>query len=253
MRCTKAREWLSLDLDGRIPPDKTISLEEHLANCGECRQYHADLQLGSRLLRATEPALPENFEWRLQLKLNQTLQEMARQATLPWDEPERTSWRWLRNFGLSAAGGLAIAAALAFLVVPQLTGNGARLTGTLDRAPVTTYGEAQDLTAAVTATGDLTRRPLIPTTQRWNSTPNWQSVSQGTGIGLLNPDRSELLSGWSSNSLNDLRTITTLRDENQRLRTRLTQANRDLILLQRQLDTLRSKHVDQESSEGGEH
>lgn len=249
MRCTKAREWLSLDLDGQIPPDKTISLEEHLAHCVECRLYHADLQLGSRLLQATEPELPDNFEWRLQLKLNQTLQKMAHQATLPWDESARASWRWLRNFGLSAAGGLAIAAALAFLLVPQLAGTGARLTGNLDRVPVTTQGAKQDLAA----TGDLTRRPLIPTTQRWNSAPSWQSVSQGTGIGLLNPDRSELLSGWSSNSLNDLRTITTLRDENERLRTRLTQANRDLVLLQRQLDTLRSKQVDQESSEGGDH
>jgi hypothetical protein len=238
-----------LDLDGRIPPDKTISLEEHLARCADCRAHHADLQLGRRLLRATEPELPENFDWRLHLKLNQTLQAVAREATLPWDEPKATSWRWWRNFGLSAAGGLAVAAAVALFAVPQLSGTGTHLNTPLNLNPATTYTASGEPPTAVPVTQDLTRRPLIPTTQQWNTAPNWRSVSQGSGTGLFDRNRPDLLSGWSSNGLADLRTITSLRDENQRLRNRLTQANRDLVLLQRQLDTLRSLHVEQGDQE----
>ncbi len=38
MRCSKAREDISLDLDGQLPPDRAAGLTRHLDDCGECRE-----------------------------------------------------------------------------------------------------------------------------------------------------------------------------------------------------------------------
>ncbi len=71
MRCNKAQEYLGLDLDGVLPPDATVQLTSHLDGCSECREFREDLLMGQRVLKATEPELPENFDWKLQLRLNQ--------------------------------------------------------------------------------------------------------------------------------------------------------------------------------------
>jgi len=244
MRCKNSREWLSLELDGRLPPDRTIPLEDHLAHCEDCRAYRADLQLGGRLLRATEPRLAENFEWRLQLKLNQTLQEMARQATLPWEEPTRGPSRWLRNFGISAAAGLAFAIAVAFFTQPESPHRlvEVEMTGSKEPAAPTQQEYLEDFTPRLS--GDPTRRSLIPTTLRWGPASSWQTVRLSEGGQLFDRSPNQFLNAWANNSLSDLRTITALRDENQRLRYRLIQVDRELVQLKRQLDTLQTLPVD---------
>ena len=132
MRCGKAQEFLSLELDGVLPPDSTVALQKHLDGCAECRQYREDLLLGQRLLAATEPAVSDNFEWRLQLKLNQTLQAAAGQSEYAWEEPRRNTWAWLRNFGASASVGLAAVLTLAMLLGPN---GGPRTDGQLSSPP----------------------------------------------------------------------------------------------------------------------
>jgi predicted anti-sigma-YlaC factor YlaD len=92
MRCAKAREHLSDQRDEQLGPDQIGHLDRHLDSCTECREYKADLALGSRLIAATEPELPANFEWKLQLKLNQTLQEAAGDAAYPWQEENADRW-----------------------------------------------------------------------------------------------------------------------------------------------------------------
>ena len=62
MRCAKAREHLSHQRDEQLGPDQIGDLDRHLDGCTDCREYQADLVLASRLISATEPELPENFE-----------------------------------------------------------------------------------------------------------------------------------------------------------------------------------------------
>jgi anti-sigma factor RsiW len=73
MFCRRARNWISLALDGALPPDRTVALTRHLESCPACREYERDLQTGRRLLAASAPQLSEGFEWRLQLRLSRTL------------------------------------------------------------------------------------------------------------------------------------------------------------------------------------
>ncbi len=50
MRCSKAHEFLSLEMDGVLPPDATVNLRDHLDECNDCSQYREDMLVGSRLL-----------------------------------------------------------------------------------------------------------------------------------------------------------------------------------------------------------
>lgn len=118
MRCAKAREYLSHQLDEQLTPDRAGDLVEHLDACGDCREYREDLLLGRRMMAATEPELPENFDWKLQLKLNQTLQRTAGEAAYPWQDEAPDRWRWVGNFGAAAAVGLAAVLALAVFFGP---------------------------------------------------------------------------------------------------------------------------------------
>jgi predicted anti-sigma-YlaC factor YlaD len=56
MRCSKARKWISRQLDGELDGDQTASLAAHLADCEACRA-HAD-QLGCLDLDLLEPPEP---------------------------------------------------------------------------------------------------------------------------------------------------------------------------------------------------
>ena len=123
MRCGKAREYVSQELDGALPPDATGKLRDHLDTCGDCREYRDDVLLSQRLLAATEPQLPDNFEWKLQLKLNQAIQQTAGETRYPWHEEVGDRWAWLRNFGAATAVGLAAVLALAMFFGPVGTGN----------------------------------------------------------------------------------------------------------------------------------
>lgn len=122
MRCNKTRTNISLALDGMLPPEQTRALEEHLSACDECRTHRDELLLGSRMLRATATEPSDAFEWKLQLKLNQALQEAAA-TRIPWEEPAgRSRFAWLRGFALSTGAGLAATVALAIWLLPRGVG-----------------------------------------------------------------------------------------------------------------------------------
>ena len=98
MFCYSARKMISLEIDDLLPAEKTANLERHLDGCLECQQYRADLGIGSRILRATTPELPENFNWKLQLKLGHALQEAAADGRDPWGEKRTGPAVWIRSF-----------------------------------------------------------------------------------------------------------------------------------------------------------
>jgi hypothetical protein len=118
MRCKQVQNWIGLESDGQLAPDRVPHLEAHLEACPGCRAYRGDLQLGRRLLGATDAAPAEGFEWRLQLRLNNALKEAAREAVAPWPTTAPNWRRWFGTFGVSASLGLAAVLATAMFLVP---------------------------------------------------------------------------------------------------------------------------------------
>jgi len=222
MRCSKAMEYLNSDLDAQLPPDVAGTLREHLDACADCREHQADLLLGRRLLSATEPVLPENFDWKLQLRLNQALRQRAGETAYPWDEPARDRWRTVRNFTTAAAVGMAAVLAVAMFLGPADM-----------RVPAD--GGAPMLNAASTA-GRTDRLPLqINSRAVGFGGATVQGVS-GTGQRLVSGGAS-LDRGWSGDRLEDLQTIQRLRASNERLTRTLIQYQHEMRRLQAQLDT----------------
>ena len=246
MFCSRARNWIGLALDGALPPNRTVALARHLERCAGCRDYQEDLRLGQRLLVTTSPPLSEGFEWRLQLKLNRTLQEAARAAAAPWEAPAGAASAWWRGAAMAAAGGLAAIALLGFLVVPARR----------SEAPLQTAGPVMVVRqmlgpsapspaphepepASVTATaGDPTRTSVSGQPRGW-----WagrDGTGQAVDLQLPGAARSAGLldrQAWSGSSLEDLRSIATLREQNRRLRDALAQSQREVVLLRSQVDT----------------
>ena len=227
MFCTKARNWINLERDGQLPADKTVPLEKHLDSCAECRAYRDDLALASRLLAATAEQPADNFDWKLQLRLNQTLREAAGDGTTPWQTPRRNSLRWLRGFAVSSAAGLAASIAFILLVMPAQQQNSRYRTTALDPVPAASVSrsiESPDSRGAAISTvnrsaGDLDRRALSlfsrPST-RSRSGLLGQPVQLSGDVG--NAASRQL---FDRHNLVDLKMISRLTLENSRLRAEL--------------------------------
>ena len=231
MRCSKAREFLSRHLDDSLPPVETGDLDRHLDDCRECRDYREDLRIGQRLLAATEPELPENFDWKLQLQLNRTLREAAGEAVLPWHEDGPADrWSFLRNFGTATAAGLAAVLSVAMFLGPQLMPQGAPL---LAGGSQPTVAES-----AITGRDAGDRLPLYTQgagASLFNRGSGMRTVSGSSGA--TSWQRREPVSAWSSRSQIDVQTIQRLRYENRRLQSALIQYDRRIRTLQTRLDT----------------
>ena len=223
MRCNKAQEYLSLEMDGVLPPEATVDLQDHLDSCMDCREYRQDIHLGNRLLAATEPKLSDNFEWKLQLRLNQTLKEAAGEVAFPWSEQPADRWGWFRNFGAATAMGLAAVLALAVFLGPLGE-------PTDSRSPVQSQILGSD------------RLPL----------DNRLSMPSGLGrpVSAISPfqqnvPQSRIIDrGWSGQNLEDLRTINRLKAENEKLGKMVIHSQRQLQMMRAQLDSTDKKSLD---------
>ncbi len=241
MLCRRARNWISLSMDGELPPDRTVALTEHLERCETCRAYRSDLQVGRRLIAATAPELSDNFEWRLQLKLSQTLQGAARSLDYPLAPAAPGLGRWLTMAGGAAAAGVAIILVASSLLLqpgipsPPLNGGAQLADGpsvpASTVASTTPAADDGDRGSVTSTAGAASRIPFIS----GGMVPPWRGRSGG---GLLGEPVNALSGGvWSGTSINDLRTITSLREENQRLRAALSVAQREVEFMKAQLDT----------------
>lgn len=222
MRCTKARELISLDLDGCLPPDRTAGLTRHLDECGDCREFREDLALASRMLAADEPQLPENFEWRLQLRLNQTLAEAAARELHPWQDRRSDRLAWWRSFGAAASVGLAAVLAVAMLVGPR----GGDPAATVAELPTT---------PPVSVTGD--RLDLDAYRGFGFGGGGQRTVSTGQPGGSLATRPNFLERGWTYQSVDDLRDWNRIQAENRQLRAQVLQMQRQLRSMQTPLDS----------------
>ena len=235
MRCNKSQEYVSQQLDGVLPPDMASKLRDHLDGCAECEVYRSDMLMGQRLLAATKPKLPENFEWKLQLKLKQTLHQAAGEAQYPWTEKVADRWSWLRNFGAATAVGLAAVLALAMVVGPSDTGSKTDI-------PFSRFANDGATVANIESTSD--RRPLFkPSNEGLYRTGSTALVSATGDRGVTNAS-SGAANHWSGANTNDLRLISNLRSENVQLRIQLRQLEYAASILRAQLDTDSAEALD---------
>lgn len=231
MRCQKVREYISQEMDELLPPAATGDLTNHLDSCADCREYREDLLLGRRAMAATTPELSDNFEWKLQLKLNQTLQQTAGQTAYPWDEADPDKWRWFRNFGAAAAVGMAAVLALAMFLGPVGGPGESGTTGINGNSPgltQTTNGGA----------GGSDRLPLFG-----GRSPNRGLYSSGiqqpvSGGGMNRSSGNIFDRGWSGHNVNDLKTIQGLMIQNNLLNRRLSLQQKEIMGIRAQLDTI---------------
>jgi Putative zinc-finger len=228
MRCKKAQEYLGLDLDGVIPPDVTVEVTNHLDGCTDCREFREDLLLGRRILQATEPELPENFDWKLQLRLNQAIKETAGEVAYPWEEKPADRWRWWRNFGSAAAVGMAAVLALAIFTGPNTQPT---------VFPVASVQQAPSLG------GDR-----LPLDQKYNFGNGFGRSVSSNKTSLQSPagKRFNLDNGWSGLPVEDLRTINNLKEKNFRLNQLLRETQRQNVWMKARLDTSNHKPLDLE-------
>jgi hypothetical protein len=217
-------------MDELLPPAVTGDVTGHLDSCAECRDFRDDLRLGRRAILATTPELPENFEWKLQLKLNQALQQAAGESVLPWVETDPDKGRWLRNFGAAAAVGMAAVLALAMFLGPvggPVDDGSSRLDG----------GSPALVQSPLKVPAGADRLPLIGGRAKGGglySTGIQRSVSAGGTSRSSSPifDR-----GWSGHDVEDLRTIQRLRLQNSHLSRLLTLQQQQISGMRALLDT----------------
>ncbi|MBK8166249.1 MAG: zf-HC2 domain-containing protein [bacterium] len=256
MHCTRARDYLSRDLDGMLPPDATVGLREHVDACLDCQTFRQDLVLGRRLLAATEPKLPDNFDWKLQLRLNQALQQRAGETAYPWyEEPHVRRGNWLPAFG--AATSLGLAAVLAFAVflgprerLPLVTDGAPALSSpsiaAVPASPVTVVDagtlDERPADAAANLAGRSDRRPLFGAPQGGGLYGG--GVARGLSVGTDGGASRVFDRGWSGDRFEDARTIRQLRAYNAQLQQTLHRQQLELQRLKAQLDTIGAGGLD---------
>jgi len=219
MRCQQAEDYIGRELDAVLVPEAIGKLREHLDVCENCQQFRADLLVGQRLLAATEPQLPDNFEWKLQLKLSQVLNQVAAEQYYPWHTETHDRWGWVRNFGAATAVGLAAVLALAMLVGPFGLTGGTPSSGVKPGAPSQIAASSSD------------RRPLLQPRSRGPVGFGVQHVGTAGNVRGVGQRR------WSNSLSEEQLTIWRLRAENQQLHQVLLESQRLNALMKARLDT----------------
>jgi len=104
MHCKRAKEHISLFIDGRLDPPEQARLNEHLERCPDCSSYLDDLKAGLAMLHGEGFDSPSgNFEWNLRRKIQMALAQREDDRLFDMRD-RRDPWR----FGLSAAAALLV-------------------------------------------------------------------------------------------------------------------------------------------------
>jgi hypothetical protein len=80
MKCSHAKLLISWAMDEPLPEYDRAQLEAHVQACAGCAQYGTQLDHGRALLARAMANPPDNFEWKVQLKIQQALREAASQG-----------------------------------------------------------------------------------------------------------------------------------------------------------------------------
>jgi anti-sigma factor RsiW len=79
-RHRRYRRWVSLDLDGRLPPDRRPDLETHLGECTECRRQREAL-VAARAEFEAAPRILASVGF-----ADRVMSVLAREVISPWLE-----------------------------------------------------------------------------------------------------------------------------------------------------------------------
>jgi len=203
------------------------------------------------MLAATTPELSDQFDWRLRLRLNHALTAAAREAAASWPDRRVQRGAWLQRFGFSAAMGLAAVLGLAlfadsspdvgaiaerpaeresaykFLVptAPSMAGGQAALGSDAYDA-----SDRRSLTRFMAPGGGSVRTVA----QRDGSPAAWSKSGRETPH----------LNAWTGDDVQDLETITDLRERIESLEIVLGRYERENSMLKARLDTSRVMGLD---------
>jgi hypothetical protein len=239
MRCPKAKDFISREMDEQLPPDVTVKLTEHLDSCRGCREYRDDLLVGQRMIAATAPVLPDNFDWKLQLKLNQTLQHAAGETAYPWAETDQDKGLWLRNFGAAAAVGMAAVLALAMFLGP-VSGPSDSGRGLPSSGSSALVNDNQGLA------GRSDRLPLFATRPNGGGLYGAGIQRSVSAVGETRSRTGLLDRGWAGHDIEDLRTIQRLKRQNDQLNRILFRQQQVIQGMRAHLDTIDTNALDLE-------
>ena len=104
MRCGKAQRWISANHDGELDAERLKTVQRHLASCGRCRAYAADLGGLGDVLDSVSVVEPR---WGYENRL------AARIANV---EPDSGRSRWVRPWPVGI-GAAAFSAGVALVIV----------------------------------------------------------------------------------------------------------------------------------------
>lgn len=239
MKCTKAQEWINLQMDGQLPARHVPLLQDHLGACAACRHYCDDLLVGRRLLQAPVAELSEHFEWNLQLRLNQVIREAAREISFPSRNPHAGLRRWLMRASLAFATGLAAVLAVAVLLpgrtdlLPPAGRPVAAEVGRSSRLPV----KSDDVYGLFAGNR---RRPLDAPYRALASSPDARGLQRQASLGSLGAR-----ANWTTMAEDHgVHRIRSLERDLEALRRHLEVRDRRIQTLEARLDSLRALAVD---------
>lgn len=193
MRCSKAREFISDALDSRLGESHALDLSRHLGDCPDCLRHQQVLTDGRALLRQEMVEPPENFEWKVQLGIQQALREKAAPA-----EPV-AGWRFWRPARASAAGVAAVVLVAGGLMLAPADRSPSGPDATSGSFRVADSPVEEAATARPDLSGGVRRQPL-----RINTASDGFGIRTVADEGFVNrspfPDPFEGHSSWSQNA-----------------------------------------------------
>jgi hypothetical protein len=243
MKCNKAQEWISLQLDGQLAAQHVPVLQEHLGACADCRVYCDELLMGRRLLAAASAAPLDNFDWKLQLRLNHAMREAAREVRYPWGQPLAGWRRWLARAGVAAAFGLTAVLVVALVAPGRLAmapDGGTSLAAGAERSPRLPVQPAAAAATPSLTFLDGTRRPLDSA---------YRTLAGAQGFGLQRQVSGSGGLSWSAGGGRDPHRIRQLEQDLEAMRRHLGARERQIQALEAKLDSLGRLVVDRASGE----
>jgi len=213
MNCNHAKRDILLSLDGCLPPNRALDLENHLNECADCAEESAEQLKLQQILNLPGRELPDNFEWKLNLQLNRSLYNREGHEWIA--EPQQR--RWYKLFVPYFVTSFSVAALVAFVLVSDLSQQ--------NEIPIFSSDNGQNLASLtpVSSTAGNTDRLTLGTPAKSSFFSNNNRVGSSTVSNHV-ADYKWKQKSWSGKELEDLRTITSLRNQNKILSAALKHA-----------------------------
>ncbi len=149
MNCWRAKSLFSAHLDNELGHDEAQELNEHLANCPECRGAIEELRRMKRLVGGVNYHLPERF--------SDSVLECCRSGRV---EAEKTTRRPLvLRYRFALAAGLLVSAVGAAFLVLDFDTNADSITPVTTTNTTTLAEPATDAVAAIAVSEEITSTP----------------------------------------------------------------------------------------------